>query len=105
MTAPPQWKPTVWRSEKYRRFVASLSCCICAASGCNAHHENLNGGKMGGKESDEFCIPLCTTHHHYRHVQPGGYWQRYGKDPEEVIRRTQEEWEGRGNARGWDSSC
>lgn len=88
----PQPKVKPWRSEKYRRWVASLPCCICYTIGCNAHHENLNGGKMGGKESDEFCIPLCTLHHCERHERPGRFWQRHHKDAATQVANTQRQY-------------
>jgi hypothetical protein len=94
-------KPTVWRSEKYRRYVASLPCCRCHAPQSNAHHEQFHGGTMGGKVSDEYCIPLCPRCHTLRHTAGRGMWLLAKLDPEEVIQRTQEEWVGRGNERGW----
>lgn len=58
---------------------------------------------MGGKESDEFCIPLCTWHHFNRHNSPEGkrVWGMWLKDPESIIQQTQAEWVRRGNKAEW----
>lgn len=52
-------KPTRYRSESYRRFVASQPCFGCGIEGVSqcAHG---NGGGMGTKRSDLETFPLCA---------------------------------------------
>lgn len=49
------------RSEAYRRYVASLPCCICSKPGPTQCAHSDGGGKgMGIKTSDATCFPLCA---------------------------------------------
>src|SRR3974390_1672224 len=51
-----------FRSETYRRYIASLPCAHCGLEGYSqaAHVGGLAEGKGGGlKVSDARCIPLC----------------------------------------------
>ena len=53
-------KPTRYKNESYRRYVASKPCFGCGIEGfsqcCHA-----NGGGMGTKRSDLDTFPLCCT--------------------------------------------
>ena len=54
------------RSEPYRRFVASHACFGCGLEGWSqaAPPNQAKYGKGKGiKASDEFCFPLCGSHH------------------------------------------
>ena len=54
-----------WRSEPYRRWVASLPCIACGLEGYSqcAHSNQAKHGKgLGVKASDEFTFPLCAQH-------------------------------------------
>lgn len=52
------------RDRKHRKFIASLPCAICPRTDVQAAHVRKgNGGGMGLKPSDEFCVPLCVEHH------------------------------------------
>ena len=52
-----------WRSEKFRKLVASLDCGACGASGpSQAAHRNEGKG-MGIKVSDALCAALCPACH------------------------------------------
>lgn len=52
-----------WRSEKFRKLVASIDCSACGASGpSQAAHRNEGKG-MGIKVSDALCAALCPTCH------------------------------------------
>lgn len=96
----PKVKP--WRSEKYRRFVASLPCCRCGSPLSNAHHENeLGRSTMGGKCCDSRTLPLCPDCHWSRHFDGRSIWRRWDKDPEAIIQQTQAEWVRRGNKAEW----
>lgn len=53
----------IWRSEKFRKLVASLDCSACPAPGpSQAAHRNEGKG-MGIKVSDALCAALCPTCH------------------------------------------
>lgn len=49
-----------WRSEKFRRWIASHGCCVCMRPSQAAHTEL---GGMSQKGSDASCVPLCPRHH------------------------------------------
>ena len=52
-----------WRSDKYRRLVASMPCINCNIAGrSQAAHMNLAclGKGMATKVSDAFMFPLCA---------------------------------------------
>lgn len=53
-------KTKPYRSESYRRWVASLDCIACGIHGYSqcAH---ANGGGMATKASDLETFPLCAT--------------------------------------------
>lgn len=57
-------KQEIIRDEKYRRWVASLPCLCCGGEDVQcAHIRKGNGGGMGIKPSDKFCVPLCVDCH------------------------------------------
>ena len=61
----PLPKPVHLRSEKYRRWVASLDCAHCGIAGLsNACHADQNKG-TGLKTCDSTCWPGCVS-------RPGG---------------------------------
>lgn len=65
------------RSEKHRRFISGLPCCVCSLEGQTqaAHIRHENGGGMGLKPSDEFCVPLCVScHAEQHHFSEKKYW-------------------------------
>lgn len=50
----------MWRSEKYRRLIATLPCVNCGLEGSTqAAHINFGKG-FGLKTSDATCVPLCA---------------------------------------------
>lgn len=56
-------EPTLFRSEEYRRNVASLRCCRCHRPGFNqCAHANYGKG-MGIKVSDLMTFSLCVECH------------------------------------------
>ena len=60
----PQPKEKRWISPSYRNFIRTHPCCVCGNHFTVAHHVQVKGnGKMGGKESDCWCVPLCHNHH------------------------------------------
>ncbi len=56
-------KQPIFRSEKWRRAVASMPCVICGIEGqTQAAHRNQGKG-MGAKVSDAWCAALCVDCH------------------------------------------
>ncbi len=61
----PQPKPTVWRSEPYRKFVRRRPCLFCKKPGPSEFHHirwlELSG--TGTKPSDVYGAPVCKKCH------------------------------------------
>lgn len=56
-------KTPTFRSEKFRRAVASQECGACnSMAGSQAAHQNMDKG-MGLKVSDARCAALCVNCH------------------------------------------
>lgn len=72
-------KLITWQSEKYLSFVRSLPCRQCGQEAGIAHHLIQHGeGKMGGKASDIFTMPLCNTHHQEIHRSVDTWERKHG---------------------------
>lgn len=112
MTAPPQWKVKPWRCKAYGLYVRTLPCALTGHRATewmavDPHHEERPGHSgTGTKACDSRQIPI----RHDLHVlmeSPGNsraaVYARYGKDPEEIIGQTQEEWARRGNSKAWEA--
>lgn len=57
-------KERTYRSEAWRRAVASLPCIVCGREGATqAAHPNHIGKGMGIKAPDCWCVPMCVEHH------------------------------------------
>lgn len=56
-------KPFRLKSEKHRRWVASLPCLRCWTSPCQAAHVTIGRFGFGMKTGDNNCVPLCPIHH------------------------------------------
>jgi hypothetical protein len=63
----PQPKSKIFRSEKYKRFIRSLPCCVCGRPESEAAHQKLGEGGMGIKPPDTQCLPLCHECHTKEH--------------------------------------
>lgn len=74
-------KAKPFRSEKYRRWIASLPCIVCGSHNVQAAHIRSNtGGGMGYKPSDEWCVPLCVDCHSDQHrVGERKFWSEIDK--------------------------
>lgn len=72
-------KQPPYRSEAWRRAVASLPCACCFREGMTqAAHPNHRGGKgMGFKADDCLCVPLCVDCH--REFDQGSRWGKQEK--------------------------
>jgi hypothetical protein len=57
-------KDRIKPSEKHRRFIAGLNCCVCGRSDVQCAHirKGTNGG-MGLKPTDNYTVPLCCGCH------------------------------------------
>jgi hypothetical protein len=78
------------RDKTHLRFVALQPCLLCGRSPSDAHHLRFGQPRaMGRKNSDEFVVPLCRTHHRQNH-QVGdevSWWKQTKIDPLKVALR------------------
>lgn len=74
----PKNKPI--RSEKHRRFIASLPCVVSGAHDTQAAHIRLgNGGGMGMKPCDSCTIPLSVAQHALQGIiGEHAFWSPHG---------------------------
>jgi hypothetical protein len=57
-------KTPTFRSEAWRRAVASLPCACCFKEGeTQAAHPNHRGKGLAVKAPDCWCVPLCVACH------------------------------------------
>lgn len=54
-------KVKTWRSEPYRRFVASRACFSCGIEGYSQCAHANSGRGLGQKSGDENTFPLCAV--------------------------------------------
>ena len=67
-----------FRSEAWRRAVASLPCANCMRTdSVQAAHPNHRGKGMGIKAPDCWCVPLCVDCH--REFDQGMKWDKATK--------------------------
>jgi hypothetical protein len=73
-------KQPKFESEKYRRWIASLPCCVSGVEGTQAAHiRSGTGGGMGFKPSDAWCVPLSPEQHRIQHeIGETTFWALYG---------------------------
>jgi hypothetical protein len=78
------------RDKLHLRFVSLQPCLICGRTPADAHHLRFAQPRaLGRKNSDEFAVPLCRTHHRQNH-QVGdevAWWKPSGIDPIAVAHR------------------
>jgi hypothetical protein len=81
---------TVICGKTHLRFVALQPCLLCGRSPSDPHHLRFAQPRaMGRKNSDEFVVPLCRTHHRQNH-QVGdevSWWKQTNIDPLKVALR------------------
>jgi hypothetical protein len=62
-------EPRRIRNSGHLAFVASKPCLICGRNRAHAHHLKFaQPTALGRKVSDEFTVPLCSTHHRELHT-------------------------------------
>jgi hypothetical protein len=78
------------RDKTHLRFVALQPCLICERAPSDAHHLRFAQPRaLGRKNSDEFVVPLCRTHHRQNHQvgDEAAWWRKSGIDPLQVASR------------------
>jgi hypothetical protein len=61
-------EPRRHRDKLHLRFVALQPCLLCGRTPSDPHHLRFAQPRaMGRKNSDEFTVPLCRTHHRQNH--------------------------------------
>jgi DNA recombination protein Rad52 len=72
------------RDKEHLRYVASQPCIICGRAPGQAHHLRFAQPRaLGRKVSDEWTVPLCSTHHGSLHSvgDEKQWWREKGIDP------------------------
>jgi hypothetical protein len=70
-----------FRDREHLAFVATQPCLICGRQPTQAHHLRFAQPRaMALKVSDEFTVPLCTTHHDQLHRcgDERAFWTKNG---------------------------
>ena len=66
----------IFRSQKYREWIARQACLKCGFGPSEACHEDLGEKGMGMKAPDTHCVPLCTPCHDLEHrLGAETFWQ------------------------------
>jgi hypothetical protein len=77
-------EPRRRRNKAHLRFIAREPCVVCGRKPCDPHHLRFTQKRaLGRKVSDEFCVPLCRTHHRelHRSGNEALWWENVGLDP------------------------
>ena len=72
------------RDKEHLRYVASQPCIVCGRAPAQAHHLRFAQPRaVGRKVSDEWTVPLCSTHHRALHSvgDEKQWWTEKGIDP------------------------
>jgi DNA recombination protein Rad52 len=83
-TKLPISTPRRIRDKDHLRYIASQPCLICGRTPSHAHHLRFAQPKaFGRKVSDEWTVPLCSTHHRALHNvgDERQWWAEKGIDP------------------------
>ncbi len=83
-TKLPISAPRRIRDKEHLRYVALQPCIICGRSPGQAHHLRIAQPRaLGRKVSDEWTVPLCSTHHRALHSvgDEERWWKEKGIDP------------------------
>ena len=76
-----------WTNEKYTRWVKQQPCLCCGRQADDPHHLIGYGqGGMGTKAHDLFTLPLCSAHHDELHADMRAFEEKYGTQPEMLLR-------------------
>jgi hypothetical protein len=80
-------EPRRERDPDHLKRVAARPCLICGRNRAQAHHLTyLQPRAMGRKVSDEFTVPLSSTHHRELHGfgNEPAWWQAQGIEPAQI---------------------
>jgi len=80
----PFGEPRRARSREHLRIVSRQLCLVCGKARAQAHHlKYAQPSAIGRKVSDEFTVPLCSTHHRELHTYGDErvFWERLEIDP------------------------
>jgi DNA recombination protein Rad52 len=83
-------EPKRIRNSGHLAFVASKPCLICGRNRAHAHHLKFaQPTALGRKVSDEFTVPLCSTHHRelHTHGDERVWWVAKGIDALKVAEK------------------
>ena len=72
------------------RFVAREPCLVCGCTPWDPHHLRFAQKRaLGRKVSDEYCVPLCRTHHRELHRlgNEARWWENVRLDPTKIARK------------------
>ena len=89
-SALPLSEPRRLRDHNHLRYVASKPCLVCGRNRTQAHHiKFLQPNALGRKVSDEFTVPLCSTHHGelYASGNELQWWQGKKIEPKPIAMR------------------
>jgi hypothetical protein len=89
-SALPLSEPRRHRDRAHLEFVASQPCLLCGRQPSDPHHLRfMQPRAMGRRVSDEFAVPLCSTHHRavHRHGDEVDWWNSAGVDPAVIAQR------------------
>lgn len=76
-----------WEKPAFLRWVKAQPCACCSLPADDPHHLIGYGqGGMGTKAHDAFTIPLCRKHHDELHKDRRAFENRYGTQPELIIK-------------------
>jgi hypothetical protein len=83
-------EPRRRRDKVHLKFVAREPCLVCGRKPCDPHHLRFAQKRaLGRKVSDEFCVPLCRTHHRelHRAGNEALWWENRVLDPLRIARK------------------
>jgi hypothetical protein len=83
-------EPRRRRDKAHLRFVVAQPCLVCGRRPCDPHHLGFAQKRaLGRKVSDEYCVPLCRTHHRelHRAGNEALWWENRVLDPIRIARK------------------
>lgn len=72
------------RSERYLKHIRGMPCLVCGAPGEAHHLQRAQPRALSRKTGDQYCVPLCHSHHMEMHEFPAGetvWWACQGIKP------------------------
>ena len=87
-------EPIRCRDPEHLKFVVRHGCVICGRDRTHAHHLTFaQPNALGRMVSDEYTVPLCSTHHRDLHHagNESEWWAEKGVDPMEIAKALWEE--------------